>query len=294
MEILLCMFNFFSKLNKTQNKKFFFIMPLIFVSLFFCVFFFFPGCAKNNFSKNNSSGKKASKNNLPVLKIATEYGYPPFEYLASDGKTLIGFDIDMAEEICRRIKMKPLFEDVQWAGIFSGLEAGRYDCVVSAVTITPERKEKFLITRPYVKNSQCFIVKAPMWFEESDEFIDSPEKLNGKKVAYQAETVSDVYVTNLLENGAKFEVFEYDKLMDAINDLKFERVDVVVAESVASNAIVKESGYTLQIDYIDEPDAEFGILVNKKNPELFEKIESALDSMYDDGFMKSLEKKWLN
>ena len=236
--------------------------------------------------------KAENKNSLTIkdgiLMIGTEYGYPPFEYLDSDGKTLIGFDVDLWNELCRRMDLVPQYFDTQWAGIFSGLESLRYDCIISAVTITKERKEKFLITEPYVQNSECFIVQ-----KKNPVLIDSPDKLKNLKVAYQAETVSDVYVSELLLDGNQFKTFEYDKLMDAFDDLKFGRVDVVVAESVAARNLVNENPEVFRIDFIGEPDAFFGILVNKSNSALFEKIQSILNQMYDDGFMKKIEDKWL-
>lgn len=223
-----------------------------------------------------------------VLTIGTEFGYPPFEYLDEDGKTLIGFDVDMWNEICRRINLEPKFYDTQWAGLFSALETNRYDCVISAVTITPERQKKFLITKPYIQNGQCFIIN-----KKSGIDVPAPENLEGLKVAYQAETVSDVYVTELVEKGMKFETFEYDKLLDAFDDLRFGRVDVVVAESVASGIIVKKYSDSLKVSYAGDKDAFFGILVNKNNQKLFEKIQDALDDMYLDGWMKENEDKWL-
>lgn len=238
------------------------------------------------------SQKKSNPDSITLkpdrLTIGTEYGYPPFEYIAEDGKTLIGFDVDMWNELCRRMELKPVYYDTQWPGLFSGLEANRFDCVISAVTITPQRKEKFLITKPYVQNSECFVVNP-----SSGLTIDDPAKLEGLKVAYQAETVSDVYVTELKDTGLKFETFEYDKLLDAFDDLKFGRVNVVVAESVASKIIVKTNPEKYRIDFIGEPDAFFGLLVNRNNPELFEKIQDTLDQMYEDGWMKENEKKWL-
>lgn len=267
----------------------------VFPFILFIIFFpeFFLSCSKQ-------------KQNENVLRIATEFGYPPFEYLDTDAKTLIGFDVDMWNEICRRLDMIPYYEDVQWSGIFSALEAERFDCIISAVTITPERKEKFLVTRPYVKNSECFIVRAGTASDagkssdtgissdsENNFVFDSPEKLSGKRVGFQAETVSDVYVSELIEKGMKFQTFEYEKLMDAFDDLGCSRLDVVVAESVAAKNLVKKNPDIYRIDYIAEPDAEFGILVNKKNSELFEAIEKTLDEMYEDGFMKTIEDKWL-
>lgn len=241
-------------------------------------------CAQNKNKKTEDSLTLETG----VLKIGTEFGYPPFEYLDSDGKTLVGFDVDLWNELCRRLGLVPKYFDTQWAGIFFGLETNRYDCIISAVTITEERKEHFLITKPYVQNSECFITGKKNAFA-----FDAPEKLDNKKVAYQAETVSDVYVSELLAAGHSFETFEYDKLMDAFDDLKFGRVDVVVAESVAARNLVKLNPDFFRIDFVGEPDAFFGILVNKSNPRLFEKIQTAMDTMYADGFMKTIEDKWL-
>lgn len=245
--------------------------------------------AASVFSLNSCKpcGKRAETIKPGVLVIGTEYGYPPFEYLSEDGKTLIGFDVDMWNELCRRMNLEPEVYDTQWAGLFSALETNRYDCVISAVTITPERKKKFLITKPYVQNSQCFIVS-----KNSGCKPRKPEGLKGFKVAYQAETVSDVFVTGLKEKGIKCDTFEYDKLLDAFDDLKFGRVDVVVAESVASKRIVESNEDNMIITYTGEADAFFGILVNKDNEVLYDKIQTTLDEMYEDGWMKANEEKW--
>lgn len=253
------------------NKK---IYPIIFTVLLSACFLF--SCSPKNLRDQK------------VLKIGTEFGYPPFEYLDDDGVTLIGFDVDMWNELCRRLDLTPKYYDTQWSGIFSGLETDRYDCVISAVTITPERKEKFLVTKPYVQNSECFIVN-----RKSGIKVESSEKLENLKVAFQAETVSDVYVDELLKSGTSFKTYEYDKLMDAFDDLKFGRVDVVVAESVAAGILVKKNPDVYRIDFIGEPDAFFGVLVNRTKSDLFEKIQSTIDQMYDDGFMTQLEDKWL-
>lgn len=239
----------------------------------------------------NSCNQKKS-NSLTVkegiLTIGTEFGYPPFEYLDKDGKTLIGFDVDMWNELCFRLKLKPEFFDTQWIGLFPALESGRYDCIISAVTITPERKKNYLITTPYVQNSQCIVLR-----QTAERVIDEPKKLAGLKVAYQSETVSDVYVTELNKKGLKIKTREYDKLLDAFDDLSFGRVDALVAESVAAKNIVKNNPEKFRIDFIGEPDAYFGILVNKQNQQLFDLIQKALDSMYEDGWMARNEEKWL-
>lgn len=236
----------------------------------------------------NSSTKNFKTLKKGVLTIGTEYGYPPFEYLDRDGKTLIGFDVDLWNELCARLELKPKIFDTQWAGLFSSLETNRFDCVISAVTITKERDEKFLVTKPYIQNSQCYIVR-----KDFEKKLDFPRAIENLKVAYQAETVSDVFVNKLIDEGVQMQSFEYEKLMDAFDDLKFGRVEVVVAETVMSRILVKENPDIFRIDFVGEPDAFFGILVSRQNPESFEAIQSTIDQMYADGFMKNLEEKWI-
>lgn len=278
------MYNFY---NFTQGELLFMNKNIVFN----CVFSILVIVLIIFFSKKISNDKSEKSLTIEpgILRIGTEYGYPPFEYLDTDGKTLIGFDVDLWNELCKRLEFTPKIYDTQWMGLFSSLETNRYDCVISAVTITPERKEKFLITKPYVQNAQCFVVK-----KDFSKKVDTPKALEGIKVAYQNGTVSKFYVDDLISQGYNLEVYEYDKLMDAFDDLKFGRVDVVVAESVASKILVKNNLNNYRIDFYGEADAFFGILVNKENIQLFTRIQETLDNMYQDGFMKSLEEKWLN
>lgn len=265
-------------------------MKKIAVFIFAVFLVFLCGC-EGKAKKDECSCLEPQKEGLTlkngILKIGIEYGYPPFEYLAEDGKTLIGFDVDMADEICRRLNLKPEYIDTQWAGIFEGLATNRYDILISAATIIPEREKHFWVTRPYVKNSECLIVNSGM-----KNILDKPEKLKGLKVACQEMSVSSVFVHEELLPKTEFEVFEYDKLLDAFEDLKLGRVDVVVAEAVASKNIVKNSDGKLRVDWYAEESHGFGMMVNKKNKEFFDVISRTLDDMYSDGFMKSIEDKY--
>lgn len=274
-------------MKKNRVYKYCFV---IFLITFFCCIFFIRNFYNSKERQKDGDELFSGENytiEKGVLRIGTEYGYPPFEYLDSDGKTLIGFDVDLWNELCKRLGLKPKVYDTQWIGLFSSLESNRYDCVISAVTITPNRKEKFLITTPYVQNAQSFVVR-----KDFTKMLDGPEKMEGLKVAFQSETVSDYYISSLVEKGLKANFFKYDKLMDAFVDLRFGRVDVVVAESVSSKNIVKNET-AFRIDFVGEPDAFFGILVNRNNEILFSKIQETLNQMYEDGFMSSIEEKWL-
>ena len=100
----------------------------------------------------------------------------------------------------------------------------------------------------------------------------------------------NITVVVCLEKSIKHVTREIKKILELNCSVG---IVVVVAESVAARNLVKENPEVFRIDYIGEPDAFFGILVNKSNSALFEKIQSILNQMYDDGFMKKIEDKWL-
>ena len=94
-----------------------------------------------------------------VLLVGTEVGYPPMEYLADDGATFIGFDIDFCNRLGELLGLEVEFVNTAWDGIFAGLGKGQYDIIASSVSITPERQEVYILTEPYVSNALSIVVK---------------------------------------------------------------------------------------------------------------------------------------
>ena len=92
------------------------------------------------------------------LTVGCEIGYPPMEYLDDDGVTFIGFDIEVAKAIAEVLDLEVTFVNTAWDGIFAALEKGEFDCIMSAVSITEERQEKYILTEPYVSNKQQIVV----------------------------------------------------------------------------------------------------------------------------------------
>jgi ABC-type amino acid transport substrate-binding protein len=98
--------------------------------------------------------------NAGTLMIGSEIGYPPMEYTTDDGLEFIGFDIDVAKRLGELLGLKVEFVNTAWDGIFFGLEKGEYDIIISSVSITPERAEKYILTEPYVSNALCIVTQA--------------------------------------------------------------------------------------------------------------------------------------
>lgn len=235
-----------------------------------------------------SCSKKIEKGEFTVQKgkflVAMEIGYPPFEYYAEDGTTPIGFDVELAKEIAKRLGLKVEFIDTAWDGIFAGLNIDRYDVVMSAATITPDRVENFDFSTPYIGNGQAIILK-----KDSTLPITKMADLNGLKVGYQAETTSDFYTKKVsATEGWTYVENAYDKVMNAYDDLKFGRIDAVVSDSLVAVNYLSPADSVFKQVFMGTPDEYFGVCVKKGNTELLNKVNAALEEIKADGTMKKI------
>lgn len=221
-----------------------------------------------------------------VLQVGMEVGYPPMEYLDEDGVTPIGFDVDVANEIGKRLGLKVELVDTAWDGIFSSLDSDRYDCIISAVSITDERQQNYNLTKPYIANKLVLVTS-------KDSGIKTPEDLAGHSVAVQTETTADEYMKGLQENGLKLsDYFVYDKIIQCFDELKLGRVEAVLVDSVVAAYYIGEDKDTYSIVW-ENTDAEpMGICLKKGNDGLTQAIETTIDAMYADGTMGTIATKY--
>src|SRR6516162_1915979 len=83
---------------------------------------------------------------------------PPFEYLSRGRK--IGFEVDLTNEIARRLRLRPLFVETQWEVILRQMQEGQYDCIVGGITITPARQQILAWSDPYTTTTLSLIIDA--------------------------------------------------------------------------------------------------------------------------------------
>lgn len=93
-----------------------------------------------------------------VLMVGMEVGYPPMEYLDDDGLTPIGFDVELSAKIGELLGLEVQIVNTAWDGIFAALDKGEFDLIMSSVSITPDRQEKFILTEPYISNKIVLVV----------------------------------------------------------------------------------------------------------------------------------------
>ncbi|GHV41117.1 basic amino acid ABC transporter substrate-binding protein [Clostridia bacterium] len=233
--------------------------------------------------------------NADTLKVGMEIGYPPFELFADDGVTPIGLDVDLANALAKELGVKVDLQNTAWDGIFTGLDIDKYDVVISAATIDPDRKLVMDFSDPYIKNWQSIVVR------KDSAPITSVQGLAGLKVGYQESTTSDDYLNDLIDSGAvsKVETFEYDKVTNVFDDLKLGRLDAVICDSVVSDGYILRDPDSFVLSWIQssEPGAEaeeFGVAVKKGNTKLKTAIDAALKKLKDNGELDKILNNWLS
>jgi polar amino acid transport system substrate-binding protein len=222
------------------------------------------------------------------LKIGVDDSYPPMEYKDEKSNT-IGFDIDVAKEIARRLGKEPQFVSTAWDGIFSALNTRKFDCIISSMSMTAKRLEEFTFTKPYIATSQMIIVNPNV------NSITKPEDLAGKKVGCQVSTTAHEAAIKIQAKGTKFaELKIYDQVIQPFADMKAGRLDAIIVDEVVGLYYIgldKANFKSASAKLTNEP---IGVCLKKGNTVLADKIQKAIDAMVADGTMKQISLQWFN
>jgi cystine transport system substrate-binding protein len=234
-----------------------------------------------------ATSASAAKNLLETIKangkirIGTEGTYAPFTFHDKDGK-LTGFDVEIAQEISKRLGVQPEFIETKWDGMFAGLDAKRFDVVVNEVGIKEDRKLKYDFSEPYILSKAVLIVN------EENQDIKKLADLKGKKAGQSL-------TSNLTEiaksNGAT--IVQTDGFNQAIDLLLSKRIDATVNDGL-SFLDFKKQRPDAKIKIVDEvKDATpSAVLINKNNKELVDAINKALSEMKTDGTYLKISQKY--
>ncbi len=234
-----------------------------------------------------SSAAKTPQNLLEQIKadgkirFGTEGTYAPFTFHDKDGK-LTGFDVEIAEEVAKRLGVKAEFIETKWDGMFAGLDAKRFDAVANEVAIREDRLEKYDFSTPFIVSKAVLIVN------EDNNDIKAFEDIKGKKAGQSL-------TSNLKDIAESFgaEIVQTDGFNQAIDLLASKRIDVTINDGLSFLDFKKQRPDT-PIKIVDEMDTkdEMGLLFNKGNPELVAAVNKALADMKSDGTYLEISEKW--
>jgi polar amino acid transport system substrate-binding protein len=194
------------------------------------------------------------------IKVATDATWPPME-MVNANKQIVGYDIDFMTAVAKEAGIAVEFKNTAWDGIFAGLDSGKYDAIISSVTITDERKAKYDFTEPYTSIGQILIV--PKTDKSSKVIAD----LKGQKIGAQIGTTGAFEVKKV----AGVELKTYDEIGLAFEDMAAGRISAVVCdEPVAAHFALKKKEYGNKFKIVGKSFTKegYGIVVKKGNKDL--------------------------
>ena len=231
-----------------------------------------PGQAGANLDAIKASG---------VIKIGTEGTYAPFTYHDADNK-LVGFDVEIGEEIAKRLGVKAEFVEGKWDGLIAGLDVKRYDAVINQVGITEERKAKFDFSDPYIASRAALIVR------EDNADIKGFADLSGKKAA---QSLTSNY--GKIAEAAGAQLVGTDGFDQSIALVVQGRADATINDSLSFLDFKKKQPNAPVKIAATEDDASYsGVIVRKGDPELVAAINKALEEIQADGTSKKIADKY--
>ncbi|OOF60014.1 lysine/arginine/ornithine ABC transporter substrate-binding protein [Rodentibacter myodis] len=220
--------------------------------------------------------------NAEELTFGTEPSYPPFEATTEKGE-LVGFDIDIAQAICKEIQATCHFKTQPFDALIPSLKAKRFDAAMSAIDITPAREKQVLFSDPYYDSSASYI------------------GLKGKGNLATAKNIG-------VQNGSTFQQYtvaetpqytpkSYVNLQDAILDLQNGRIDIVLSDTaLLADLIAKEPN----IEFVGEKvtNAKYfgngvGIALHKSNKALQTRLNQGLKTIKENGEYQKIYDKWM-
>lgn len=235
----------------------------------------FTGCSK-------SAEKEGSEEKALVIGIDDKFAPMGFR---DEKNEIVGFDIDYARAAAEKMGTEVKFQPIDWKTKEAELSSGRIDLIWNGYTITDERKEKVLFTKPYLKNAQVVVTLA-------DSKLTKLDDLEGKVVGLQSlSSAADALNASPVKEKVKT-VTEFSDNVQALSDLKSGRLDAVIIDEIVINYYMtkeKESFKVLEESLAPE---EYGIGVKKGNEELLNKLQKALDELNEDGTAAEISKKW--
>lgn len=217
----------------------------------------FTGCGKDKSDK---------------LIMATEAGFAPYEY-TEDGDTVIGVDVDIANEIAKAMGKELEVQNMKFDGALMAVQQGKVDFAAAGISITPERQEVMDFTIEYATSKNVIVVN------KSAGVINSPEDLTADKVVgVQMGNVADFYVTDELDCKVK----QYTKFLEAAQELKNNKIDCIVMDSLPAEQMVEANDELYIVDgelFTDR----YAIAVKKGNQEMLDSINEVLEKLVADG-----------
>lgn len=252
------------------------------------------GCGNDAGSSSSSSSKPESsvsgednslQNVLDSGKfiLGLDATFKPMGY-TDENDEIVGFDIDVAEEVCKRMGVELVKKSINWDTKEQDLNTGRIDCIWNGMSVSPSRAEEMNLSEPYMKNAMVFVVPADSDAKTMSDLSDKSIGVQNGSTAQEILEGSDIASTIKEQSMATN--------IEALQQMELGIVDAVFLDSVVAEYEINSSGK----DYVILPEGleeeEYAIGFRKDDQALRDEVQKILSEMKADGTLGDISTEW--
>ncbi len=225
---------------------------------------------------------ESMKTHREKIIVGTDATYPPMEFMDATGN-MVGYDIDLANEIGKEMGADIEFKNIAFDDIFTSLETKQIDAVISSVTITDERKDKYNFSEPYINAGQVMVT-----LRDAGDSQMTTDSLKGKRVGVQKGTTSEEEALKYTERNLVISYVDYPQ---AVVALESKKIDVIIVDLTAAKGLIDENP-SLRISSDPFTNEYYGIAMRKEDTYLKEEIDKVILSLQKRGILVNIKQKW--
>ena len=239
-------------------------------------------------SDNNSSGSDDSLQKVKdsgKLVLGLDSGFPPMGFQDENGE-IIGFDIDLAKEVTKRMGVELELKPIVWSTNISQLNSGNIDCVWNGMSINDERREKMLLSEPYMKNRMVLVVT-------NSSGINSSAELKDKVIGVQnGSTAHGILEESTFNDDAK-SITGFEDNLKGFMTLEAGGIDSLFIDEVFAEYYITSNNKDFKILSDGAlADEEYAIGFRKGDTSLRDEVQKILSEIKADGTAEEISKKW--
>ena len=242
-------------------------------------------CGSSTSSSETSTGEDTSLQKVLDAKqliLGLDASFPPMGF-TDDNNEIVGFDIDVAQEVCNRMGVELVKRPINWDTKEQDLNVGTIDCIWNGMSVNASRQEAMNLSDPYMQNEMIFVVPA-------NSSVKSMDDLSGKTVGVQSGSTAQ----EILEGWDKYSEITASPLEDnveALRQMELGFSDAVFLDSVVANYFITSNDKDYVVLEGNLEAEEYAIGFRKNDQALRDKVQQTLSEMKSDGTLGEISTK---
>ncbi len=241
------------------------------------------GCNESSEQKTQTDDSLTKIKTAGVLVLGLDDSFPPMGFRNKENQ-IVGFDIDLATEVCARLGVTLKTQPISWDAKEQELNTGKIDCIWNGLSVDSSRIKAMKLSKPYLKNRMIFTVK--------DSSLASLAALVGKKIAVQNGSTAQKLLEASEAGKAAKEIVPFDDNQTALLDLEKNGVDAVFLDEIVAKYWIASNSKSYVILEEGLSNEEYAIGFRKKDVALCNAVDSVLQAMHADGKFAEISSKW--